>query len=79
MQPNGADPIVFDSITTIWPTVFVSVFFGCAIPLVAIVVEHQRKSRRAELDYELKRDMLAQGRTPEEIQAVLDMTSVRKA
>lgn len=51
--------------------------FGCLIPIVAIVTDHFRKVRQAELDYQLKRDLLAQGKTPDEIEMVLEMTSER--
>lgn len=50
---------------------------GCLIPIIAIMTEHVRKVRQAEVDNELKRDMLAQGKTPEEIQEILEMTSER--
>ena len=56
-----------------------AVVFGCAIPIVAIITEHQRKVRQAELDNELKRDLIAQGRTPDEIETILEMSSERGA
>lgn len=62
----------------LWTLTIVAVVLGCAIPLVAIITEQQRKARRAEMDYELKRELLAQGKSPEEIQAVLDMSSEHK-
>ncbi|MCO6044516.1 hypothetical protein NG895_11425 [Aeoliella sp. ICT_H6.2] len=48
---------------------------GCLVPIVAIITDHQRKLRQAELDHELKRELLAQGRTPDEIQQILESTS----
>jgi hypothetical protein len=63
--------------TNLWTMVMVASVFGCLIPIVAIITEHQRKIRQAELDNELKRDLLAQGRTPEEIQTILEMSSER--
>ena len=51
--------------------------FGCLIPIVAIITEHHRKARQAELDFELKRDLLAQGRSLEEIQEILEAASGR--
>lgn len=53
------------------------VVFGCLIPIVAIITDHQRKVRQDELDNELKRNLVAQGKTPEEIQEILDATSER--
>jgi hypothetical protein len=63
--------------THLWTMVMVATAFGCLIPIVAIITEHLRKVRQAELDNELKRDLLAQGKTPEEIQEILEMTSER--
>jgi hypothetical protein len=53
------------------------VVFGCLIPIIAIITEHQRKVRQAELDNKLKLDLLALGKTPEEIQMILEMPSER--
>ena len=58
-----------------WLFVTLATIIGCLIPITAIVTEHQRKARQAELDNELKRDLVAQGRSAEEIQAVLDARS----
>ncbi len=49
--------------------------FGCLIPIVAITTEHLRKVRQAELDADLKRDLIAQGKSAEEIQMILDATT----
>jgi hypothetical protein len=53
------------------------VVFGCLIPIFAIITEHVRKLRRAEMDHELKRDLLAQGKTADEIQTILETSSER--
>ncbi|MEM9656748.1 MAG: hypothetical protein AAF961_00170 [Planctomycetota bacterium] len=51
--------------------------FGCLIPITAIVTDHQRKVRQAELDNELKHDLLSQGKDAKEIQAILEASSDR--
>lgn len=53
--------------------IFIAVLLGCAIPIVVLVTDHQRKARQAELDHQLKSEMIAQGKSPEEIQAMLNM------
>lgn len=55
----------------------VGAVFGCMVPIIGIITEHQRKLRQAELDFELKRDLLAQGRSPDEMERVLEMSSER--
>lgn len=47
------------------------VVFGCLIPISAIITTHLQKVRQAELDNQLKRDLVAQGKSPEEIEAIL--------
>lgn len=61
----------------LWSMLMVATAVGCLIPIVAIVAEHRRKIHQAELDYQLKRDLLAQGKSTDEIQAILEMTSER--
>lgn len=61
----------------VWTLAIVAAACGCLIPIVAIITDHLRKTRQAELDNELKRDLTAQGRTPEEIQEILQMSSER--
>lgn len=58
-----------------WSMVTIAVVGGCAIPILTIVLQHQRQLRQAELDNQLKRDLVAQGRSADEIQAILEMSS----
>lgn len=59
----------------LWTMVIVVSVMGCLIPVLAIIADHQRKVRQAELDHQLKRDLAAQGKSPEEIQEILEISS----
>lgn len=61
----------------LWTMVMVAAVCGMLIPIVAIITDHQRKVRQAELDHELKRELLAQGKSLEEIHEILQMSSER--
>lgn len=50
---------------------------GCLIPVTAIITSHLQKVRQAELDNQLKRDLVAQGKSTDEIQSILRATSDR--